>query len=193
MGVGGEEQTDDFFESLREKSATEVHRQWERMINQDWWTISKMLMVFSVLLIFISAFSVLLDALISAGMNTLESSNLALLLSAASLAVTLLSPTIFFLVLAVILGAVALGASIATGNSEVIYLERAWKRYVVHFIKLGAALTIFVGYHRLLFKDMQSSILEFIFIMFGVTGLMLLPFGLLCWGIGGLWRERKYR
>lgn len=192
MATEEENQSRDFFELVRNKSYAELNNQWERLKTQDWWTISKMLMAFSVLLIFTSGIVIILDIMISTGLSTLKPSNIPLLISGASLVVTLLSPTVLYTVLTVIIGAIAMGASVATGKSEVMYLESKRKRYLVHFGKLISSSIILIGYYQLIIKDMVTSILEFIFIMFGITGFLLLPIALLFWGVGGLWKEWQY-
>lgn len=182
-----EENTADLFDRIREAAATEFNNQYTRAKRQDWWTISKMWMVFSVSLILSAGVGLTINYVIS----LISNMNVPLLISLASLVAGFGGPSLFYIVGIAFLAAIGGAVSIATGNEEFLKLESKRQRYVVHTGKLIVASILLVGYYQFLFRDAGGGILEFLVVILALTGLLLLPFGLILWGALGIKRERS--
>lgn len=176
-----------FFTRIHNRVASEFDEQLERVKNQDWWLVSKMWMAFSVVLMGISVVFLALNGLISLAQGV----DPALLVSSVSLIAGVFGSFLFYLAAASFLAAIGFGVSIATGKDELLILDDKRNRYVAHSGKLVAAVILFVAYYQYIFKDPYLNFFEFVVAIFAITGMLLLPFGLILWGVTGLLRERK--
>lgn len=145
-----------------------------------------MVVVFSVGLLFFSGLALCVMIVWSFVTNM----DMRILLPIAAIALQF-GQIIFFVFGAILLGAIAGGISIIHGGTPVIGVQNIYLRYIIHIGKIVTASTLIIGYYAFFFKDMYSSPIEFIIIITAITGLLLLPVGLILWGAVGIQIERK--
>lgn len=187
MEAGDGEPTGDVLKRSRASAAEKFNRQYRRARRQDWWTFSKMMVVFSMGLVFVAALLLLVGSVVTSIGNV----DIPLAVSVASLVLGLTGPTVFYLVAASALAGLAGAVSIATGNEEIIKMESRRNRYIVHVLKLIFAIVILFGFYQAAGGGSLIGFAEFLVILFGATGLLVLSAGLLLWGSIGLWKEHN--
>lgn len=176
-------------ETWQRKSVNGFEKQVQRVKRQDWWTFSKIGLVFSFLLMLISAFlmSILLIE------DILRGADVPMLLSIISIIIGLAQSTILlFVVATMFLGVIAFVVSIATGNDEVMQIGNKGHRYVAHFGKIVLGFSMLWGIYELFLKDVYGGVVEFYAIIFGLTGFFLLPISLIVWGCAGILKEKDF-
>lgn len=176
-------------ETWQRKSVNRFEKQVQRVKRQDWWTFSKIGLVFSFLLMLISAFlmSILLIE------DILRGADVPMLLSIISIIIGLAQSTILlFVVATMFLGVIAFVVSIATGNDEVMQIRNEGHRYVAHFGKMILGFSMLWGIYELFLKDVYGGVIEFYAIIFGLTGFFLLPISLIVWGCAGILKEKDF-
>lgn len=176
-------------ERWTERKAREFDHQLERVKTQDWWTFSKIWLVVSLVLIILSS---ILSSFVLVE-DALRGADTSLLISIVSLIVGLASSSLLFYVFAVsFMAALAFVVSIATGSDEVLRIKNQSYRYVAHSAKIIAGSFILVGIYWFFLKDMYGGVIEFVAVILGVTGIFLLPLGLIFWGVAGFLKEEGY-
>lgn len=187
MDANSEEEPTDVFRNLRDFSASHFNSQWKRLKNQDWWTFSKIWVAVSIIFIFISGIIILGLFIV----DIVSQTRVTVLVSIVSILLALANSTVFYIVIGTFLASIAAGVAVTTGEEEVIVLEDQRSRYFVHALKIAVGITLLSGTYMFILGGIYSGIFQFIALILGITGFLLLPVGMMMWGVTGMVIEWK--